>query len=340
MQHEALAFTERESMAAEMVPRSDTGNPLVSILMPAYNAQDTIAAAIRSVLAQTRDEWELIVVDDGSTDQTLQIARELAATDPRIQVHTQQNAGVGQARNAAATHANAEMFALLDSDDEYLPQYLERMFDLVQRVPDRDLYSCNGYYLFSNGMRTRVRRGSAWTKEREFTAEEMLHAGLVFIPAMFRKSAFERAGGFRRRIVEDYDLWARILLTGGRHIYTPELLALYKVTAGSLSTSFDAIQRARFEVLEALGHEFPSIDPRQLADALRAQQLRIDFADLERRIVCGDGCGARRGFFAAWSTHRTLARKYVGGATMLIHPSLYRRVFLGRLYPPTDGAKR
>ncbi|MDO8986973.1 MAG: glycosyltransferase [Coriobacteriia bacterium] len=200
---------------------SPSGKPLVSILMPTYNAEDTIAAAIRSVLAQTRSEWELIVMDDGSTDSTLKIARELAATDPRILVLTQLNTGVGQARNNAAAHASSEMFALLDSDDEYLPQYLERMFVLVQRVPDRDLYSCNGYYVFSNGMRTRVRKGSEWTHEREFTAEEMLDGGPVFIPAMFRKSAFYRVGGFRRRIVEDYDLWIRILLTGGRHIYTP-----------------------------------------------------------------------------------------------------------------------
>jgi len=307
--------------------------------MPAFNAEDTIAASIASVQAQERTDWQLVVVDDGSADRTVQVARDAAADDPRIVIVSQANQGCGFARNTAAAHASADLFALLDADDEQLPNYLTCMLALTERYPDRDVYSCNGYFVFPNGVRVPVRKGRAWMREREVTALEMIENSRIFIPAVLRRSAFERVGGFRRRVVEDFDFWTRILITGGRHIYTPERLALYNLTPGSISTSQDGMQRARLEVMEHLAHEYPQLRGPRYDAAHAAQVRRVDFADLERRIVEGDTRGARRGFFAAWGVHRTLARKYLGGATMLAHPALYRRVFLGRLYPPVGEGK-
>lgn len=326
-------------MGADTVLGSDAGIPLVSILMPAYNAEDTIAAAIESVLAQEVSNWELVIVDDGSTDHTVDVARQVATGDPRVVIVSQPNAGVGVARNTAVSHARADLFALLDSDDEYRPHYLTRMLALTERYPDRDLYSCNGDFVFPNGARVPVRKGPAWQHEREFTAEQLIDNSLVFIMALFRRRAFERVGGFRYRTVEDFDFWTRMLLTGGRHIYTPERLALYNLTPNSLSKSYDSIQWKRLEILRALAEEFPEIRGEHFDSACAAQERRAEFAEVERRIVEGDLRGARQGFFAAWPVHRTLARKYVGGATMLIHPTLYRRVFLGDMYPPAGRGK-
>jgi len=339
MQHEVSAEHEAGSMGAGTAERRAPGLPFVSILMPAFNAEDTIQASIASVQAQERTNWELIIVDDGSTDRTLELAREAAADDPRIIVVAQENQGCGFARNTAAAHATAEFLALLDADDEYLPNYLTRMLALTERYPDRDVYSCNGYFVFPNGVRVPVRKGRAWAREREATAHEMIESSVIFIVAVLRRSAFERVGGFRRRVVEDFDFWTRILITGGRHIYTPERLALYNLTPGSISTSQDGMQRARLEVMETLAEEYPQIRGARYDAAHAAQERRMEFAALERRMVEGDTRGARRGFFSAWPVHRTRARKYVGGATMLVHPSLYRKVFLGRLYPPDGQGK-
>lgn len=339
MHHEPAAEHGAALMATNVTEERGAGVPTVSILMPAYNAEDTIAAAIASVQAQERTDWEHVIVDDGSTDRTLAVAREAAAGDPRIKIFSQENKGCGQARNTAAANASAELFCLLDADDAYLPHYLTRMLALTERYPDRDLYSCNGYYVFPNGVRVPVRKGRAWAHEREFTVDAMIDNSLVFLPAMFRRSAFDRVGGFRRRVVEDFDFWTRILITGGRHIYTPEKLSLYNLTPDSISTSQDAMQRARLEVMETLAEEYPQIRGRNYDVSHAAQARRVEFAELERRIAEGDTRGARRGFFAAWGVHRTLARKFVGGATMLIHPALYRRVFLGRMYPPVGQGK-
>lgn len=322
-----------------MTAPQDSGTPRVSILMPAFNAEDTIAAAIASVRAQSIADWELIVVDDGSIDATADVARTAAAGDPRITVLAQANAGCGVARNNAASHARGEFLALLDADDEYLPMYLDRMLALAERRPDRDLYSCNGYFVFPGGKRKPVRKGAEWQTEREFTVDEMLVNNLVFPPAMIRRATFERLGGFRRRMVEDFDLWMRVLLTGGRHAYTPELLVNYNLTPDSISKSVDALHRAHLEVMETAGQEHPEIRGPHFEYCIGLERMRVEFAELERRIVQGDLRGARRGFFAAWPVHRTLARKYVGGATMLLHPGLYRRVFLGNLYPDGDRGK-
>ncbi|MDP2234518.1 MAG: glycosyltransferase family A protein, partial [Actinomycetota bacterium] len=142
------------------------GSPSVSILTPAYNAERTIAAAIASAQAQERSDWELVIVDDGSTDGTADAARRAAAGDARIKIVSQPNAGCGFARNTAAANASADLFCLLDADDEYLPQYLTRMLALTERYPDRDLYSCNGYFVFPNGTRVPVRKGPEWNHER------------------------------------------------------------------------------------------------------------------------------------------------------------------------------
>src|SRR5688500_7031207 len=98
----------------------------VSVVMPAYNAEATIASAMASVRAQTYAGWELIVVDDGSTDRTAEIAAGAAATDKRIRVIRQRNQGVAAARNAAIEAATGRYLAFLDADDLWLPSKLER----------------------------------------------------------------------------------------------------------------------------------------------------------------------------------------------------------------------
>ncbi len=311
---------------------SASAEPLFTILCAAYNAADTVGRTIDSVLAQDERDWRLIVIDDGSTDDTAAIARGAAGGDPRVEVVTQANGGCGAARNTGAALSRSEFLCILDADDAYLPQYLSSMRRLIERYPGRDLYSCNGIFVLPRGLRVPVRKGSAWQRELEVTAQDMIDENRIFIQCVLRRSAFERAGGFRLRIVEDFDLWTRVLLNGGRHIYTPERLGLYYVTSGSLSKNFDAIQRARLEVLHRLAEEYPQIRGPHFDASIAKQEGLIAFAEAERRIAEGEYTGARTAFFDAWRLHRTWARKLVGAATITVHPALYRRVFLGQMY--------
>lgn len=314
--------------------------PLFTILCAAYNAEDTVGRTVASVLEQDEADWRLIVIDDGSTDGTAQAARHAAGSDPRVEVVTQPNAGCGAARNTGAALSGSEFLCVLDADDAYLPRYLSSMRRLIERYPDRDLYSCNGIFVLPSGLRVPVRKGPAWQRELEVTADDMIDENRIFIECVVRRSAFERVGGFRRRIVEDFDLWTRVLLSGGRHIYTPEKLGLYYVTGGSLSKNLDMIQRARLEILHQLAEEYPEIRGVHFDASVAKQEGLIAFAEAERRIAHGEYSGARSAFFRAWPYHRTRVRKLLGAATMTLHPALYRRVFLGQMYPTVEPADR
>jgi glycosyltransferase involved in cell wall biosynthesis len=121
---------------------------LVSIMMPAYNAEKFIRAAIESVLNQTYPLWELILVNDGSTDQTENIIREF--TDSRIRVFSQENSGEASARNHALTKIQGEFLAFLDADDCFHPSFLALMVSYLNQHPEKDAVYCDGNYIDTN----------------------------------------------------------------------------------------------------------------------------------------------------------------------------------------------
>ena len=125
----------------------------VSVIMPAYNREKFLAAAVESVIAQTFRDWELVIVDDGSTDRTAAIAREFERTHPdRIHVLSQRNGGVTVARNTAIRAAGGTHFAFLDSDDLWLPTKLERQAALFAERPDL-AFAYSGYRLIDEAGR-------------------------------------------------------------------------------------------------------------------------------------------------------------------------------------------
>jgi teichuronic acid biosynthesis glycosyltransferase TuaG len=122
-----------------------SGELLVSVVMPAYNAQRWIAQSIRSVQSQTMRNWELIVVDDCSSDRTRQIVEELAAEDPRIKlVCCEENGGVAKARNRGMDLSKGDYVALLDSDDLWYPEKLEHQLRLAQSTGVGVIYCSYG----------------------------------------------------------------------------------------------------------------------------------------------------------------------------------------------------
>lgn len=131
------------------VPSKNSLKPgLVSIMMPAYNAEKFIRAAIKSVLSQTYPLWELILVNDGSTDQTEKIIREFS--DPRIRLFHQENSGEASARNHALSKIQGEFLAFLDADDFFYPSSLALLVSYLNQHPEKDAVYCDGYYIDTN----------------------------------------------------------------------------------------------------------------------------------------------------------------------------------------------
>ena len=115
--------------------------PRVTVVMPAFNVAPYLREAVDSVLAQTCGDWELLIVNDGSTDETPAIAHDYARRDPRIRVIDQQNCGLACARNTALRAGQGEFFALLDSDDLWEPGFLQSQLEVFAQHPETGLVS-------------------------------------------------------------------------------------------------------------------------------------------------------------------------------------------------------
>jgi glycosyltransferase involved in cell wall biosynthesis len=184
-----------------------TTNPTVSVIIPTYNRAGMLTAAIDSVLAQDFTDFELIVVDDGSTDDTLEI---LTAYGSRIQVIRQRNQGVSAARNRGIAAASGRFITFLDSDDLWLPGKLTIQIDFLQNTPDALICQTEEIWV-RNGVRVNPKE-----RHRKYSGmifERSLALCLVSPSAvMARPSLFAKFGLFDESLpaCEDYDMWLRV----------------------------------------------------------------------------------------------------------------------------------
>lgn len=228
----------REPIAAVPVPR-------FSVVIPAYNASATLAETVASVRAQTFADWELVIVDDGSTDDTLALAESLAADDPRIRVVTQANRGSGGAYNTGVRKARADLLVMLSADDLLLPGHLAELNALVEAHPDAAAFTCNGYYEYPDGTREAADPQAAWADPARCTLEELLRACWYGVGAVFRRRVFEAVGGFREDIyAEDYLFWLFALARGFEHRHTVEPLSIHRRNAEQKSARVVVMREA------------------------------------------------------------------------------------------------
>ncbi len=201
--------------------------PLVSVITPCYNYGRFLEETVRSLQAQTYPQWECIVVDDGSTDNTLEVAHRLASEDPRIRYLRQDNAGVSAARNRALTEVRGTFLQFLDADDLLQPRKLELHLPVAQTTPGVAVVY-GTMYRFQTDDPARTPEPLRLPPPRSGGAEEIAPGLLednMFLPgcALVRTEAVRSAGGFKAglRGVEDWHLMWRILLAGGRFQYSP-----------------------------------------------------------------------------------------------------------------------
>ncbi len=236
--------------------------PLISIVVPAYNAADTLAETLDAILAQTARDWECVVVDDGSKDTTLELARSYEQQDARIRVLTQANRGTGGAYNTGVREATGSWVSICSADDVLLPPHVESMARAISRYPGFQIYSCNGYYWHADDSRVQVYTGEAAAAYHEWTLEETLARCFFSVGACYERGLFDAVGGYVEDAYgEDYDFWLRTMAQGARQLYVPEALSLHRISAtqksANLAKAFESDVRSIQNALDT-GNLTPS----------------------------------------------------------------------------------
>lgn len=225
--------------------------PKVSVIVPAYNQAHFLGTAIESVLSQTMPDFELIIVNDGSTDPTEQVA--LAYDDQRIRYIHQLNRGLSGARNTGMRHATGEYITYLDSDDAFLP---EKLAVLSKAMEDPAVGFAAGQALPIDEHGKRI--GKIFDKGLPTPIEHMLlgnplHVGSVLL----RRTWQERAGFFDEnlRSYEDWDMWLRLIRLGCRMQWIPVPVSLYRFHTAQMTRIGKQMTTATFNVLDKIYRE-------------------------------------------------------------------------------------
>ncbi|MBD2449489.1 glycosyltransferase family 2 protein [Nostoc sp. FACHB-152] len=231
--------------------------PKISVLIPAYNAMNYLPETIENVLSQTFTDFEVIVVNDGSADETERWVSQIK--DPRVKLITQENQGLAGARNTGIAHAKGEYITFLDADDLWEPTKLEKQLRVMEENPEVALVYTWVAFIDEMGKPTgRVFKnqaeGDVWQK---LTEHNIVESGSV---AMVRRSCFEDIGLFDRNLgsyLEDWDMWLRI---ASRYSFkvVKEPLVYYRQLSGSASRNWEAMARSFEIVIEKAFSAAPS----------------------------------------------------------------------------------
>jgi GT2 family glycosyltransferase len=215
-----------------------------TVIIPAFNARDLVPFAIRSVIGQTRRDWELIVVDDGSTDDTASAVTRFAETDSRIRLIRRSNEGPGPARNAAIAAAESPYISFLDADDMWLPGYLDAMGNALDRDPRAGIACTDAWILDLAsgrfGVKTAMEKWSAPPSipdEPTAMMRLLLERNFIWASATVRREALDRVGAFNPqiRVAEDLELWLRILADGFGVVRAGSVLGIRREHFGALT---------------------------------------------------------------------------------------------------------
>lgn len=237
------------------------GPARVTVVIAAYNAAEFLGRCLDSLKNQTFRDFDVVVVDDGSTDTTASIAEQSAG----VQVIRQSNSGPGAARAEGCRNRDSEYLAFIDADDPWMPDRLSRLVDAADSDRETAFFTSNAVVVdhFGNDV------GYFYSAElqfppREQQREEIARHNFVFTSCLVRRTAYEAAGGFShdRKILgaEDYDLWLRLIVRGEFGGCIDEPLCSYYLRLDSLSRQDPFVStRARLVVLSRRLPEFWAI---------------------------------------------------------------------------------
>ena len=305
--------------------------PIVSVIVPAYQAELTLSSTLATARAQTLREIEIIVVDDGSTDRTAQQAAAAAAVDPRVRVLRQENTGVAAARNAGISAARGRWIAPLDADDIWHPTKLNRQL----AAADGATYTPGMVYCWSRAVdgANGVLADHGRPTFRGDVLAPMLGSNFLYsasIP-LLRRDVVERAGGFDTTLLrrgaqgaEDLALWLAVVECESAEV-APEFLVGYRIGSGSMSRDAARMHRSLNFVLD----DFAQKHPETPSALLRLGRLNADMYAASLAL----GNGHRKEFLSRVATG---LRRSPGETVRFLAVQLARRISLGaeRATPP------
>lgn len=230
--------------------------PLVSILMPTYNRASYLNEAIDSVLDQTYRNFELLVVDDGSTDNTREVV-DSYLSDSRVRYLYKENGGQSSGRNFGFSHSRGEYICFLDSDNKWLPKKLDICISAALENPDFDIIYGENIAIDSDGNelhKIRMRRHSGC-----ITAELLKDNFVTINTATLKRGCYDTMGGLDENFLRapDYEFWLR-LSTKYRFLHIPEYMAQYRIMEDQISSDKEGRFKANKEILEHFFYQYPN----------------------------------------------------------------------------------
>ncbi len=279
----------------------------VSVVIPAYNCAEYLPETLECVFSQTFQDFEVVLIDDGSTDNTAEICAGFAQKYPqKFRYIRQERRGVSAARNHGIHEAYAEYIAFLDADDTWVSDKLAKQFALIDSLQDKDVVIYGGSSIFDeSGLVVRCMFDQRKPHDG-YVFEKLLYENFLSThTVVLRRSLFEKAGYFKEDSshCEDYDLWLRL----ARHFkfyYVTDVIAGYRVHSRQGSADFYKIRNACFAMLDEITRDLKN--KRLVADALSYQHFQYG-CEFKRRGLLQD---ARYEFKASLSNRfklKTLA---------------------------------
>jgi glycosyltransferase involved in cell wall biosynthesis len=271
--------------------------PVVSVLMPVYNGERFLAAAIDSALAQTFQDLEVIVIDDGSTDRSAAIAADYAARFPdKVIVVSQANGGISLARNAGIGVARGRFLAVLDADDLWLPHHIAECVNVLEARSDVGLVHANIERIDADGThRQAVQRYWNQFKTDAFATFYLRYEHISCPTVVFRRELVDQVGpfdaAFTRLGSEDRDMWLRCAAVS-EIVFIDEVHACYRMHAAGVSRNLDRMHRSRMALVEKF-----SKTPR--GGPLRRRALAAAYRGLGEDML---GAGRRSDAVRAYAT--------------------------------------
>jgi glycosyltransferase involved in cell wall biosynthesis len=230
------------------------------VIVPCYNQGLFLREAIKSLLRQTYPNWECIIIDDGSTDNSLDIALDIQKTDSRIKVFHQNNSGVSKARNAGILKSTGELIQFLDADDLLQYNKFNWTISILNRNPKTDLVVTDARYFEDGKKSLNLQYGlrkddkewivPVWNESRPII-EKLLENNITPINSpIIRKKVIHRVGMFDENLqtMEDWNLWAKCAFTGASFYFesVPETYALIRIHESSVTNNTDLMYQGRF----------------------------------------------------------------------------------------------
>ncbi|WP_406684231.1 glycosyltransferase family 2 protein [Seonamhaeicola sp. MEBiC1930] len=223
-------------------------NYLISIIVPCYNQAQYLNEALQSVLNQSFTDWECIIVNDGSTDNTETISNKWVKKDSRFKYLFQDNSGLSSARNLGVKNSESEFVLPLDADDKIGEDYLKLAYQEFKQNEDLKVVYCEAMKFEGSNEKWEL---------QEFSLNNLSRENMIFCSALFRKEDWEAVGGFDVNMIygwEDWEFWISVLKNGGQVKKIESIQFYYRVKDQSMLKAMDAEKIKKAEAYLSIKH--------------------------------------------------------------------------------------